>query len=335
MSRYFWLVSLLVVGLLVGCGRDGDAVPTVVPIPTQGFLEGGEPAFSTPIAEIVAPTEILPTLAPSATPRPIVATVNGAVIYEEVYRAELAQYREWYPAEPPDERPLEQLVLQNMVQNTVVKQAAFRIGAAVDPVLIENNMREAVETSGGEEGFAVWLDQNGFDSAEAYETQMREELLIQAVYEIVIESIPIESEAVRARHIQVDDLALAESISAELRTGADFVNMVMTHSIEPYKEQFQGDLGTFTRNTLLFPIVEETAFRLGVNEISEVLTHTRQDGRPTYFIVQTLEKNLTARVPELVYDQQINQVFGEWLAGEMGTAEIIFHNNYETIYGQP
>ena len=99
-------------------------------------------------------------------------------------------------------------------------------------------------------------------------------------------------EEARARHILVDNEALAKAIFEKIAHGEDFAAMAKEHSKDPGSKEEGGDLGYFSRGQMV-PQFEETAFKLKPGEMSQPiqsqfgwhiikLEDKRQRGAPTF-----------------------------------------------------
>ena len=75
-------------------------------------------------------------------------------------------------------------------------------------------------------------------------------------------------EEARARHILVDNEALAKAIFEKVAHGEDFANMAKQHSKDPGSKEEGGDLGYFTRGQMVAQF-EEAAFKLKPGEMSQ------------------------------------------------------------------
>jgi len=71
---------------------------------------------------------------------------------------------------------------------------------------------------------------------------------------------------IRASHILVEDEGRANSLRAEIESGADFADLAKKHSICPSKEN-GGDLGFFDKGQMVKEF-EDVAFSLGVGQVS-------------------------------------------------------------------
>ncbi len=316
-----WLLLVLVSILLVGCGDD-ETPDTVAPTPVQQeaaaiVTETQLPPVATAVPTI-APTD---TPIPTPTPIPLAAVVNGDAITLAAYEAKLAQYQQWFPNGAPDGRDIRVYTLETMITQLVVEQAAAREGVAVSAESIQQSIDEAITMSGGQEAYQVWLEQSNFTEETFYE-QTSEEAIMQAMVEHVTANVPTSAEFVRARYIQVDDLATAETVIAELSAGADFVTLVQLYSIEPTKNVTNGDLGFFSRGTLLVPEVEAAAFNLQPFERSGIIAVDQLDGTQTFYIVETVTRDEARPLTPQQRFELLQPAFENWLATERANATI-------------
>ncbi len=336
------LLTALIGVLLVACNGANGGGETLPPVPTQANVEAvqseqaaeiepivvqssGDTQAESAVAASAEPTPIpptpVPTAIPTATPRPIAASVNGAIIYQDEYDARFAQFQNWYPNGTPDGTELAQFTLDNMITQRLLAQTAEANGIVVSAETVQNAIDQAISDSGGQEAYQVWLSQSGHDEA-SFRAQVSDEIMAQAVVGWVTRDVPLSADYVRARYIQVDDFDTAQAVLTDLRAGGDFATLVDIYSVEPSKQTTRGDLGFFRRGTLLVPIVEDTAFGLQPEEVSEVVTHTRDDGSPTYFIVQTVEVQLGRKLSQEEYATSLRDVFETWLADTRNAAAV-------------
>ncbi|MGB1251702.1 MAG: SurA N-terminal domain-containing protein [Candidatus Promineifilaceae bacterium] len=313
----FSLILILI--LLFGC--NGGSTASESPSTPPPVAVVGETTQIAPV-NTPAPTEpIVPTNTPTATPRPLAASVNGRLLYLSDYETKLVQFREWYGDQTPDEQDIRAFTLDAQITQILLEQAAVELGIEIPDGVIEQAISEAITDSGGEEGYEVWLETSGFTEA-TYRVQLKEEMLAQAVLNIVTQEVPSTDAFVRARYVQVDDATQADTVLAELAAGADFGTLVSLYSIEPSKAVTKGDLGFFNRGTLLVPEVEAAAFTLNPPEVSDVLAVTRDDGSTTYYIVQTTASEPFRALSAEQYAQKLQWFFENWLMERRISAEI-------------
>jgi peptidyl-prolyl cis-trans isomerase C len=77
-----------------------------------------------------------------------------------------------------------------------------------------------------------------------------------------------DDEEVHARHILVEKEDDAKAIAAELKKGADFVELAKAKSIEPAAKESGGDLGYFTKDQMV-PEFSTAAFKLDKGQVSD------------------------------------------------------------------
>ncbi len=317
----YWLLILLL--LFAGCSERSDAgstvvVPQIEPTAVQPTADSGaavvEGAPTLPPAENEPPQ-------PTATARSIAAMVEGRPIFFDEYQARLSQFRNWYPSGTPDGSTLEAYTIDTMVTQRILEQFAAEKEIIVSDETIDNAINSSIEDAGGQEAYLVWLAQNNFTEA-TFRQQIYDETLGQAVVQYVTQSVPNTAEYVHARYIQVDDPEQAQTVLAELQAGADFATLVELYSIEPSKGTTKGDLGYFRRGKLLVKPVEDTAFALQPQQISDVVAHQRSDGSTTYFIVQTLDRDPERKLMAGDYAELLGATFESWLADRRAAADI-------------
>lgn len=264
MSINKWLIVLLLLGLLAGCGSKEPSAPTLVPTIKQ--------PVSTPTT-VLPPTGTPPP--PTPTEEPLAALVNGEPILlqdleREVERAAGAATR--------------QEVLNGMIEMLLEEQAATEAGIVITDEQVDALVQADINAR-GQEAFQEWLASNDMTEQEYWEAS-RKELLIRRLHEQIPEELPTTAEHIHARHILVDTKEEAESILAQIESGADFGTLAQTYSLDVTTRDRGGDLGFFPRGLLLVPELEEAAFALAPGQVSGVI-HTELLG---YHIIQVLER---------------------------------------------
>ena len=187
--------------------------------------------------------------------------------------------------------------------------------------MVDAKVAELKAAAGESGNFEAWLQANQW-TEEEFRTALMAEMLVEQIVAQVTTDVPYAVEQVHARYLQVDDLALAQSLKQELDAGADFAFLAEQNSLDRLTAQAGGDLGFFARGSLLVPEVEDVAFSLEPNAISDVITVTDETGQVTYYLVQVIEidpqRPLTA---DLRYTL-LQQTFEEWLSGQWEQATI-------------
>ncbi len=328
----FWLLCSSIF-MLSAC-RNGSTAPgepvdagSGVASSTGAAGDSGPGATSQGPLEAVA-VEPLPSATPLPTPTPSdppVALVNGRPIPLSAFRLELARYEQGLADPQAAALDYPRLALEALIVRVLIAQAADELGLVVTPAMVEAELatlRQQAETAGGPAAFSDWLAANRL-SETAFRDLLAAEMLTSRVAERVTAEVPAAVEQIQARVIQVDDPALADSLLAQLRAGADFGQLATQFSLDQSTAPFGGDLGYFARGTLLVPEIEAAAFALELNGISEVITVTRPEtGRTLYYLVQT-----TARDPQRPMDPEFRHRvllahFDQWLADRRAAAAV-------------
>ncbi len=92
------------------------------------------------------------------------------------------------------------------------------------------------------------------------------------------------SQELNARHILVEDEALAKELVKKLKAGEDFAKLAKENSTDPGSGEKGGDLGWFSTGTMV-PEFNDAAYALKIDEISEPVK-----SEFGYHIIQVLDK---------------------------------------------
>ncbi len=305
-----WVVGLFVMGGLVGC-RSTDEPPTLPPaVPIA--------PTSTPERSNVEPT---PTFS-----EPVAAVVNGAPVFLDDYLVQVTQAEQALisqgvdPNVPEGQQVVVQArhrVLEAMIEQEVILQAAAREGVVVSEEVVDRAVQQSIADAGGEEWFQAWLQANGLTAGD-YHRSLHAQLVAQAVFQRVTRDVPTVAEQVHARHISLATEEEARQVLARLQNGEDFAELARQFSQDATTRDNGGDLGFFPRDLLLSPEVEEIAFSLAPQQISDVVR--TQFGQ--YHIVQVLEREENRPLPEDMLRRLYEKAFECWLSEQLAAAEI-------------
>ena len=217
-------------------------------------------------------------------PDPVVAKIGSNLIH-------LSDVTNTANSLPPQARqmPPEQLlprVLDQMVDTQVLAQEARKQGVDQDGA-IQRTLREVQERA----LVSAFLEKEvGPKIADA---------AVKARFDQEVGAQPPAQE-VHARHILVDDEAIAKKIIAELKKGGDFAALSKQYSKDAAAVEQGGDLGYF-KTTDMVPEFSAAAFALKDKEVSASPVHT-QFG---WHVIQTLDHR-TAAPP--TFDQARDQL---------------------------
>ena len=277
-----------------------------------GTAETLLPSSAAPTAS-AAPS---PTAAPTATEAPLAARVNGQPITLETWQREIARFEAGQAALGLDLSSLGDYrgqVLGALIDRELVLQAAAREGVQVAEAELAARYDEDVAAAGGQEAFDAWLAANRY-TAEEYRGELLTGMTAQALAARVAD-VPPTAEQVRARHILVTVEGEANSLLAQLQSGADFGDLARRYSRDLSTRINGGALGWFPRGALSVPEVEDAAFNLQPDEISGIV-HSALG----FHLVQTLERDPARALNPGLLAARRQAAFDGWLAEQRAGA---------------
>jgi foldase protein PrsA len=146
-------------------------------------------------------------------------------------------------------------------------------------------------------------------------------------------------EQVRARHILVPDLATANKVEADLKSGKDFAAEAKQYSMDPGSKDKGGELGMFRRGQMV-PAFDQAAFSLPVNQISKPVKSPFG-----YHIIQVEEKqpgqkatlaNTHDRIADMLRQQQEAPLIQPFLQSLQSKANIqVSDPRYASAFPSP
>jgi peptidyl-prolyl cis-trans isomerase C len=258
------------------------------------------------------PTPTVTPLPPTATPEPLAARVNGQAILLGEYEREVERCQ----AGKSDPANCPALVLQNLIEQKVVEQAALTSGVVIAEAEVEAELQRITQQLGGLEAYQAWLTANRYTDDE-FRQALRRDLLRARMADQVTANIGDQAEQVHARELLVADEATAQDLLTQIKGGQDFVELAVTHSIDLSSRIAGGDLGWFPRGLLTVPEVEQAAFTLQPGETSDVI-HSALG----YHIVQTLEHDPVHPLSPGARQALLNRTYQSWLERQLAEATI-------------
>ncbi|MFA9557220.1 peptidylprolyl isomerase [Evansella sp. AB-rgal1] len=220
-------------------------------------------------------------------------------------------------------------VLAELVEVKIMKNEASELGISEEDIDAEiEELKETLGVSNDEE-FDMFLQMQQIQG----EQELRNRLIVQLVLQELVgfdgevseEQLQEEydrGEEVQARHILVADEETALDIYAQLQDGEDFEVLAENHSTDPGSGQAGGDLGFFSRGSMVPPF-EEAAFSLEIGEISEPVRS--QHG---YHIIEVTDRNAFEDDFEEVRDQ-LRGAIHDRMYYRMGEAQQELFKNVE------
>jgi parvulin-like peptidyl-prolyl isomerase len=335
----FVLPLLLIIGvasLLVSCGDEEPptlmptaGVPdTTLPVEQPQNGSGTEQESANPgSSDQTPPTQppATPTaVPPTPTPEPLAASVNGKPVYLADFETEVARYQQAQEelGLSSDGSDFSAVVLEALIETEIILQAAEQMGIEVTGQMVTERIAELKESVGGDEVFSNWLQSNQWTEEEFHQA-LQTEMISERTVDQITSDVPFAVEQVRARYIQVDDPALAQSLHEQANNGADFASLAQQYSLDRITGEDGGDLGFFAQGSLLVPEVELAAFALQPGQLSEVVTASRADGSGTaYYLVQLLERDPQREISASIRSIMLQTKFEAWLAEQWNLAEV-------------
>lgn len=271
----------------------------------------GLPGLTGPTPLPATPTPPPPT--PSPTPIPTAATVNGEIISLALFNAELQRYQQAQQALglSPSEAEAASAVLEDLIAQTLLAQSAREAGFSLDEAALQARRDALAAQMGGEQALKDWQTAQGYTEP-TFRQSLR--LSVEAAWmrDKLIAEVPLTAEQVHVRQILVYNEADAQEVSAQLASGADFDELAAV-----YDPLTHGDIGWFPRGYLLTPEVEQAAFALEVNALSEVI-HSAAG----YHILKVLERQSDRPLaPDALRSLQF-RALTDWLAERRQSSQI-------------
>ncbi len=329
------LVLLSLVGLLAltACGGE-SSTPTVQTAATQAPANPTAPAVATPkgtplpaaTATGTAPKAALtcPPVQPLPANAQLAARVNGVGIPLDDYNRQFAQAQAAVTQSPGFDpksqagqdalKSLKQQVLDQMIDDVVISMQADREGIKVTDDTLNAHIAQMIQDAGGVDKLNNYLTTHQMTLADLC-SQVRNQLIGEAMLKRVTAALPTSADQVHARHILVPTAAEAQAILTQLQNGADFATLAKKYSKDEATAANGGDLGWFPRD-VMDPRFEAVAFQLKVGEISQVVQ--TQYG---YHIIQVLGHETRPLPPEVIQNKQ-QQAFLAWLQAVRDTMKI-------------
>ena len=300
------IAAVIFLTALSGCGLKPRPVPTNSSQPSLQQTQ-------TPLQSTVTPTQI-PT--PTPTQEPLAALVNGEPITLAEFQSELARFQQakaTQSASPSgtnlatEDTTDEMIVLQELVDQTLLAQAAVQSGHPSDPAQVEARYAQLAAQA----DLPNWLQAHGY-TPETFRHSLDRALQSAWMRDQILAGAPISVEQVHARQILLYNLEEANQVYASLQNGAVFQELAA--QADPVSG---GDLGWFPKGYLLESALEDAAFNLQPGQFSSVI-----ETRLGFHIIQVIERDpqrlLNADTQRLVQSQTLQN----WLVERRAQSKI-------------
>jgi peptidyl-prolyl cis-trans isomerase C len=313
-DRFGWMIALALVlsALLVACA-GGDSSSESESSDSGGGNQQA-PAGETNLVNAAENTPVA-TDQPS---EPLAALVNGQPITMQDFERERMRRSLGMDVQPATADAFDASILQTMIEQVLVEQAAGREGIVVTDAEVDAELEIQAEIA---DQSGISLDE--FVSAQLYTMDeyreaVRGMLLLQKVSQVIVADVPTMTAQVHARHILVTDEATARMLLDQLNQGADFAQLAIQYSLDGSTASSGGDLDWVSEGDLLQPEVEAAIFALapGTRAPNPVKSSLG------YHIVETLERVEDRPLDQAKLAERKEQTFLTWLDNERAAADI-------------
>jgi foldase protein PrsA len=258
-----------------------------------------------------------------------IATVNGQPISRSAFDTRL------------EGSPMARTILQQMVQETLIEQYAKNNNLTVSEAEIdarENQIKANFPSGSWDE----MLKARGLTEADVH-SALREQIILDKALAKDVTITPAQitdyfnknhatfdkPEQVTARHILVPNLALANQIEADLKSGQSFAALAKKYSTDPGSKDKGGELGSFRRGQMV-PAFDKYAFSAPIGQISPPIKSPFG-----YHIIQVESRtpgqrasvaSATAQITETLRQQQEAPLIQPFLQGLQQKATIVVND---------
>lgn len=234
------------------------------------ILAACNPVVDSPTPTATPQPEVLPAFTPTPEPtrEPAIAEVNGEVISVANFEAELVRYKAAQSAlgiAQEDEAAARSIVLQELIDQVLLAQAAAESGFIVDDAMLQARLTTLVEKAGGADQLNAWMAEN-FYTETSFAQALKRQIAAAWQRDQIIASVPGTAEQIHAREIRLSTRWEADDMLYRLNTGTSFETLAW--QADPFTG---GDLSWFPRGYLTVPAVEEAAFALQPGYYTEVI----------------------------------------------------------------
>jgi foldase protein PrsA len=247
-----------------------------------------------------------------------VATINGVPISASYY-AKLLRLT----AGPSGRDPslLAPLVMQQAIESELIRQRAPVLGLSVTPQEIAEYLQVPAEPSpdagqaSAEERFRSYLHQVGF-SPQELRWVAEANLLQKKALDYLMEQVFLEAEQAHLFAIRVDEEEQAGQVLERLEAGEEFADLAQELSTELGSKDTGGDLGWVPRGIIDWPELEEAAFSLELDTLSQPIA------TPTGFYIIRVEGREQREVDAGDREYLQVQAWQQWLEEQWASSQI-------------
>jgi len=292
---------------------------TVVVTLLAGCAGGGQSASgSNQVAPTTQPGAVNDAAAASQpTQEPVAARINGQAITVIAFQRERDRRALGLEIQPATAAAFDASVLQTMIDQVLIEQAATREGIVVTDAEIDAELSIQADLASANGQTLEGIVSAQMYTMDEYRAVIRGMLIAQKLSQVVANVSPYAVQ-VHSRHILVTDEATARALLAQIQQGADFAQLALQYSLDGSTAPTGGDLDWVSRGDLLQPEVEDAIFALEPGQISPEPVKSSLG----YHIVQVLEKVEDRPLSQAALAEKQQQAFMAWLDSQRQAAVI-------------
>lgn len=268
----------------------------------------------TPQTPAASPVPSASPAPPTATPEPLAAQVNGEGISLTEWDAQVTQYIQAHQAlgSPVTEEDASTAVLEDMVAQVLLAQAARASGFELTPEALDARIQKLEKDVGGPAKLAEWQSSHGYNDL-TFRTALKRAAEAAHMRDKIVAAVPLSAEQVHVQQILLYNESDATRISNQLKGGVAFE--ALAAAVDP---NTRGELSWFPRGYLLEPAIEEAAFSMQVGDVSEVI-HTDVG----YHIIKLLGREEDRPLSPDAYLALQEVALKDWVAEQRAAAAVV------------
>jgi peptidyl-prolyl cis-trans isomerase C len=306
--RFLPVLVLILMTILSACGKKSTLTPEAVAPTSSSSTVSSTASFTATIS----PTETLP--APTLTPEPLAAEVNGDGITLAEFQAEMARYQAAVKASGealPAEADQRNIVLDEMINQLLLAQAARQAGYQLSEADLQARIDQLAAKKGGSASLVDWETMNGYTEAD-FRQSFR--LSIEAAWQRdkIVAGVPTSAEQVHVRQIIVYSQVDADLVITRLKSGVEFATLAWG-----YDQLTGGDLGWFPKGYLPITEVEDAAFSLQVGEYSQIIK-----SKVGFHVIEVIERNDQRPLSSEALQTLQRKALENWIADQRAKSQI-------------
>jgi peptidyl-prolyl cis-trans isomerase C len=250
------ILLIILATILAACGAKPTAT-VAVPQPSDTATPFQPGATFTPVE-------------PTPTPEPLAISVNGEGISLAEFNSEMQRFQASLKdtGKAVADKDAQNQVVNNLVDETLLAQAAFKAGYKLDDAALQKRMDDLTAQAGGTQALSDWMKKNSY-SEDSLKVALRRSIAAAWQRDQITSGAPTTADQVHARQMLFLDSATADRYYQQLKAGADFATLAFV--VDP---DTGGDLGWFPKGYLVLPEIEAAAFALQAGQYSEVIKTT-------------------------------------------------------------